>query len=486
VNKITFGYNVIENSSQGVDMKPFEFNRKTTSRFTLDSSFSPIALNHLAFLKCVSETKDFKTVKIALERSSKIVSTYETNVFGAAQNQEKANYRYLERLIKTLLWIKGGYKIYIAGYPEFAQYLKDVYSHEGKRSFDYHFMSKIYESPLLIIDTRFEDLPLNNETSVAIGRHLDGYRIGFDAGGSDRKVSALVEGVAIYSEEVVWHPKLESNPQYHKDGILDSIRRAASKLPKVDAIGISSAGIIIDNRIMASSLFIRVNEEDFNHHVKSMYIDIQKEFDVPIMVANDGDVTALAGSISLNQNQILGIAMGTSEAAGYVDQYGNLTGWLNELAFVPLDDSKEAMMDEWSFDIGCGVKYLSQDAVIKLAAIAGIELDASLSLAEKLKVVQKRVEDQDEKAQSIFEMIGCYLAYAILYYQFFYDIQTVLILGHVTSGLGGQLIIDAANEVFNQEKHHIRHRIKIQLPDEMSRRVGQSIAAASLAKIKKE
>ena len=32
------------------------------------------------------------------------------------------------------------------------------------------------------------------------------------------------------------------------------------------------------------------------------------------------------------------------------------------------------MEDEWSGDIGCGVKYFSQDGVIKLAPRAGIEL----------------------------------------------------------------------------------------------------------------
>ena len=104
---------------------------------------------------------------------------------------------------------------------------------------------------------------------------------------------------------------------------------------------------------------------------------------------NDGDVSALAGAMSLGENNVLGIAMGTSEAVGYVDEKGNITGWLNELAFVPVDVNPDAMEDEWSGDIGCGVKYFSQDGVIKLAPRAGINLSESLSPAEKLKEVQK-------------------------------------------------------------------------------------------------
>ena len=53
---------------------------------------------------------------------------------------------------------------------------------------------------------------------------------------------------------------------------------------------------------------------------------------------------------------------------------------------MPVDASPDAMEDEWSGDIGCGVKYFSQDSVIKLAPRAGIELEEALSPAEKLKI----------------------------------------------------------------------------------------------------
>ena len=259
------------------------------------------------------------------------------------------------------------------------------------------------------------------------------------------------------------------------------MKTAASHMPRVDAIGVSSAGVYVDNRIMVASLFLKVSDEDFEKHVKNMYINVAKEIgDVPLEVANDGDVTALAGAMNLEDNNVLGVAMGSSEAVGYVDGEGNITGWLNELAFAPVDYSLDAMEDEWSGDIGCGVKYFSQDGVIKLAPAAGIELDESLSPAEKLKVVQKAMIEGNEKAAEIYKSIGIYFGYAIAYYALFYDIKHVLIMGRVTSGDGGVLVLDGAKKVLEGEFPELAEKIQLHIPDEKSRRVGQSVAAASL------
>lgn len=342
------------------------------------------------------------------------------------------------------------------------------------------------KTPFQCVWKPIEEAPVTEESATPIGRHLDGCRIGFDAGGSDRKVSAVIDGESVYSEEVVWFPKINSDPQYQYDGILSAMKSAAEHLPHVDAIGVSSAGVYVDNRIMVASLFLKVSKEDFEKRVKNMYIDIAKEFgeNVPLEVANDGDVTALAGAMDLEDDSVLGIAMGTSEAGGYVDPSGNITGWLNELAFAPVDYSKDAMVDEWSGDIGCGVKYFSQDGVIKLAPAAGIELDESLSPAEKLKVVQGLMEQNDPRAAAIYDTIGVYFGYAIAYYSLFYDIKHVLIMGRVTSGEGGVIILDRANEVLTKEFPELAEKCKLHIPDEKSRRVGQSVAAASLPEIK--
>ena len=324
------------------------------------------------------------------------------------------------------------------------------------------------------------------ESTSPVGRHLNGCRIGFDAGGSDRKVSAVIDGESVYSEEVVWFPKLQSDPKYHHDGVYEAMKTAASHMPRVDAIGVSSAGVYVDNKIMIGSLFLKVSDEDFEKHIKHMYTDIAKELsaeygkEIPIEVANDGDVTALAGAMDLNDNNVLGVAMGTSEAGGYVDGNGNITGWLNELAFVPVDFCENAMVDEWSGDYGCGVKYFSQDGVIKLAPLAGIELDEKLSPAEKLKVVQNLMKEGDERAKKIYENIGVYFGYEIAFYTEFFDIKHVLIMGRVTSGEGGVLLLNKAQEVLDKEFPEIAKKLELHIPDESSRRVGQSVAAASL------
>ena len=162
---------------------------------------------------------------------------------------------------------------------------------------------------------------------------------------------------------------------------------------------------------------------------------------------------------------------------------GNITGWLNELAFAPVDFNEDAMVDEWSGDWGCGVKYFSQDGVIKLAPYAGIELEESLSPAEKLKVVQGLMAEGDERAARIYETIGAYFGYAVAYYSIFYDIKHVLLMGRVSSGEGGSILHKNAQRVLKEEFPELAEKITIHLPDESSRRVGQSIAAASLPKI---
>ena len=452
----------------------------------LDPGFMPMSIVYRDFEAAV-KAEGGEPLTIGLERNDGLTSVFTVEVYKDGTGHDEENHDFVERIVKTLLWVRGGYKIIIAGSKVIADRIKEDYSEGGIRAFDAKFMSEVYESAFEVINVPFEKAPVANETAAPVGRHLDGCRIGFDAGGSDRKVSSVVEGEATYSEEVVWFPKLQNDPQYHYEGIMDAMKTAASKMPRVDAIGVSTAGVVIGNRIMTSSLFLKVkneNPEAFETVVKNIYTDIAKELgDVPIEVANDGDVTALAGAMDLGDTNVLGIAMGTSEAGGYVDGNGNITGWLNELAFVPADFNKNAMVDEWSGDYGCGVKYFSQDAVIKLAPAAGIELDESASPAEKLKVVQGLMAKGDERAAKIYETIGSYFGYAVAYYALFYDIKHVLLMGRVSSGEGGNILYKTAQKALSEEFPELAEKITIHLPDESSRRVGQSIAAASLPKI---
>ena len=406
-----------------------------------------------------------------------------TFVHGTPEMVE-ADLYYVERLIKTMLWMYGGYCVQITDQDLCAR-LNKLYGVDGPQWFDVEFMHNVFEAPFMIICV--DKVPEEKNCPKAMGGHLDGCRIGFDAGGSDRKVSAVIDGETVFSEEVVWFPKTNADPDYHYEGIVAALKSAAEHMPRVDAVGVSSAGVYIDNRTMNASLFLQVPKDLFDAKVKDIYIRaITDTFgDVPYIVANDGDVSALAGAMNLGENNVLGIAMGTSEAVGYVDAEGRVTGWLNELAFVPVDANPEAMRDEWSGDIGCGVKYFSQDGVIKLAPRAGIELDEALSPAEKLKVVQKLLDEGSPAAEKVYQSIGVYLGHSLALYHGYYGFKYAQLQGRVMSGRGGDIILDTAKAVLADEYPQVAQAIDASLPDEKARRVGQSVAAASLPELRK-
>ena len=443
----------------------------------LDDAFVPFGVWMKEYLKGAEQP-----IAIAVEREDGLISVRKSFIRGG--EFAEADFRYVERLVKFSLWSIGGFRVYICGCDDIAAKLAAVYSPEGERAFDHGFVNDLYEKDLEVIAVSEADFPAANEAPKAIGGHTEGCRIGFDAGGSDRKVSAVIDGESVYSEEVVWFPKITEDPTYHFEEIVTAFKTAASKMPRVDAIGVSSAGDYVNNQPMVASLFIKVPRER-RDEVKSIYTRAAAEIgNVPLVVANDGDVTALAGYMSTGKGNILGIAMGTSEAVGYVNAEGNVLGWINELAFAPVDLAPTAMQDEWSFDYGVGCKYFSQDCVIKLAPAAGIELDPELSPAEKLKVVQGLANEGHEGALDIFRSIGIYLAHTLVLYSAFYEVETLLILGRVTSGVGGDLIISECNRVLAEEYPELAAQVNVTLPDEMMRRVGQSVAAASLPEIK--
>ena len=449
-----------------------EYNIKHTPK--LDPGFIPFGVWMNAY-----EVGATKEIAIAVERNEGFVSVRRAKIHGT-EEMAAADYRFVERYMKFLLWSIGGFKVSVCGCSEIAKKLQKAYSPDGERAFDFDFFQKLYERPLEILDLPLEACPQSNESPRPIGGHLNGCRIGFDAGGSDRKVSAVIDGQVVYSEEVVWHPKTNPDPSYQYEGILESFRTAASKMPRVDGIGVSSAGVFIGNAPMISSIFYCVPRDRWDE-VKTVYDRAAAAIgDVPIVVANDGDVSALAGAMGMNCGSIMGLAMGTSEAVGYVDKDKNVLGWISELAFAPVDLSEDAMEDEWSTDIGVGCKYFSQDAVIKLAPRAGIELDDALTPAEKLKVVQKLMEADDARAQQVFKDIGVYLAYTVVQYSRFYNIEYLMLLGRVMSGKGGDTILATCQEVLRSEFPALAQKVEVMLPDENTRRVGQSAAAASL------
>jgi predicted NBD/HSP70 family sugar kinase len=450
----------------------------------LDPEFMPANLWNREYVKSVEADGRGERLTIALERGNGTVSVRDLKVFPHEGEFAALNIKYVERMIKYLLWMKGGRKITIAGNSAIADAIRKIYSPDGGRAFDYLFMGeKIYGKKMEIISCDLDKAPEQKEMHVAMGRNFDGCRIGFDLGGSDRKCAAVIDGEVVFSEEIRWNPYFEKNPGYHRDGIDKSLKMAASKLPQVDAIGGSAAGVYVDNKVRAASLFRGVSDDDFKKYVVNMFLDIQKEWGVPMVVVNDGEVTALAGSIEMNDDALLGISMGTSLAAGYVNADGNITDWLNELAFAPIDYRDNAPADEWSGDLGCGVQYFSQQGVARLASPAGIELSEEMPFAERLIEVQNLMAKGDRRARDIYETIGVYFAHAIANYADYYDIRNLLILGRVTSGEGGNLILSMASDVLKDEFPEIGEKISFCTPDEKNKRHGQAVAAASLPAI---
>jgi predicted NBD/HSP70 family sugar kinase len=360
--------------------------------------------------------------------------------------------------------------------------LAAIYGPGGAREFDGHFIGeKIFGQPLGFEVVSQGSLPAEAGDAMSLGRHLDGCRIGFDLGGSDRKCAALIDGEVVFSEEIVWDPYFQSDPDYHIEGVQDSLMRAAAHLPRVDAIGGSSAGVYVNNEVRAASLFRGVSEADFESRIKRMFFELKDRWNgIPFEVVNDGEVTALAGSMSLNENAVLGVAMGTSEAAGYVDPHGSIRPWLNELAFAPVDYRENGPKDEWSGDEGCGVQFFSQQGVARLAKAAGFEF-GSMPFPEQLIEVQTAMKAGDDRARKIYETIGTCFGYAIAHYADFYEIRSLLILGRVTSGEGGDVIIAEAEKVLATDFPELR--IRLVVPDEKTKRHGQAVAAASLAAI---
>jgi len=447
----------------------------------LDPDFRPAVLWNRDYVAAAKKSGRAAPLVIGLERERGLVSRFETVVDGGGGIE---TIRYVERLVKFLLWSRGGWRLIVGGPKPVGDALRKIYSARGARKFDCAMMEKTYGKKFQVVSTAPEKVSANREMQVAAGGYLKGCRIGFDLGASDYKVSAVIDGEAVFTEETPWDPKNQPNPAYHYHHISAALHRAAAHLPRVDAIGGSTAGIVVDNEIRVASLLRAVPKKDFPTAAK-IFKRIQKEWSVPLVMMNDGDVTALAGALSLGKTGMLGLALGSSEAAGFMDRKGRILGWLNELAFAPVDYNPAAAADEWSGDNGVGALYFSQQAVNKLLPAAKIFLPARMDLPERLKEVQALMAQGDGRAAKIYETIGIYLGYSLAHYADFYDFRQVLILGRVTTGQGGDIVIEKAREVLRMEFPELAAKIELRVPDEKSRRVGQAVAAASLPAVKK-
>ncbi|HXJ73362.1 MAG TPA: ROK family protein [Candidatus Dormibacteraeota bacterium] len=422
-------------------------------------------------------------VQVAVERGDGGISRFDTTLAEPSSPAASGNFFHLERLIKFLLWSRGGWRVHFHGPNELGRRLQAHFRDTPTGRFDAELMGgRVYEKPFEVkLAQNASEVPSADESSAPLGRHLDGCRIGFDLGASDRKVAAVIDGRTVFSDETLWDPRAHSDPQWHFDQIMDSLRRAAAHLPRVDAIGGSAAGVYVHNRVRVASLFRGVPDDLFARRVQGLFLEIKRAWnDVPLEVVNDGEVTALAGAMALEDNAVLGVALGSSQAVGYVNPDGNITPWLNELAFAPVDYNPGAPIDEWSGDRGCGVQYFSQQCVARLLPKAGIDVDPQLPLPQRLIHVQQLMNNGDERAARIYETIGVYLGYALAQYAQFYTLRHLLMLGRVTTGPGGEIILRHARKVLEVEFPELARTVAFHVPDEKQKRHGQAMAAASL------
>jgi len=447
----------------------------------LDPLFCPFVLGKRAYLKAVDQVSTKEIFTVGVERHNGLVARYEIPCFRNGHANYNDSFVYAERLIKFVIWQKGGFRLHLHGPREICDYIAEAYCRDGIRAFDQRLMAQAYCNTFqTVIHETVARVPKANNETAKIGGNLDGCRIGFDLGGSDFKLAAVKEGEAIFTTEIPWDPYNEPDPEVHFKKINEGLALVKEKLGgRVDAIGGSSAGVLVDNEFRVASLFRSVSSKKFDTLVRPMMSRIEKKWGVPVMCVNDGEVTALAGAQSLKKNALLGIAMGTSEAAGYIGTSGNVTTWLNELAFCPVDFHPKGGIDEWSGDYGCGVQYFSQQAVNRLAPAAGYAFPDGMKLPERLLEVQKYQKGGEEGAKKIYMSIGTYLGYAVATYADFYPgLENVMILGRVTSGTGCEVILARARAILAAVFPELK--VELHVPDEKMKRVGQSVAAASL------
>lgn len=418
-----------------------------------DPDFLPAFAWHRAF-SARAAAEGGVPAALTLERPGGGVARHDFRLLPDTETHGAENFRCVERLAKFLLWSRGGVRLRLAAPASLARRLATEYAPGGSRAFDAQTMRTIYGHDLSIEHALAEELPEAHETESPLGNHWNGCRIGFDLGGSNCKVVALIEGSVVFSEICPWKPYFQDDPEYHRSAIHGLLRRAAAALPRVDGIGGSAAGVFFGNLPVLSSLFRGVAIRD----AQAIFTEISRLFPgASIAIRNDGEVTALAGAVRYKRKKLLGLSMGTSEAAGYVAPGGGLFDRLDELAFAPIDYRADAPCDEWSGDAGCGVSYLSRTGLERLARHAGFSGPDALN-------------PEDPRTMSVYRSLGAYLGNALLHYRTFYDFDALLLLGGILHG-GAEHVAKTAEEISG---------VPILLPDSEFRRRGQAEIAASL------
>jgi len=470
----------------------------------LDPNFCPLVLSKRHYLQRVAACPHHGRVSelhFAIERPGGCVGRDKLPVFAEDHEGFDASVFLAGEVIRYMLWQRGGLKLILCGPKRICELLTAAYARGGKYEFEAATMPKIYSTPWTVVTVdAVEKLPSSREEPVVCGKVASGCRIAFDLGKSDVKTVAVKDGEVLGSAETEWDVT-NPDPQYHYDVIVKAMKDTAAKLPgPVVAIGGSATGAVSANSEATwCDCFPNVPPDVYQKRVVPIFNDIaQREFGgVPIKVINDGEVTAVAGGQMIGAGCLFGISLGSSEGSGYVYADGSLTGWINENAYNPFDLNPDAPGNPWSPHRGDAAMYLGQRAATRLAAKGGIDLPPEMMPehenmnqashvphAQCLKKIQAAMKDaaKEPQARKIYESIGVYLGYAIAQYCEYLEIKNVLILGRVTTGHGGEVMMEFARKVLAADFPELAD-VKFHTPSEHMKRVGQCVAAAALPEL---
>jgi len=470
----------------------------------LDPGFRPLILGKKKYLEAAKDCKD--TLEWALVRADGC-GRYSLPVFEDSSRDSRASSYLACILIQEMLWQRSGSELKLFGPARLCKAIKAAFSVGGAYEFEVKQMPHVCghaEKPFVVtIVDSVDDLPPAQDTPQECGTVADGCRLAFDLGKSDIKTVAVKDNEVLYSKETEWDVT-NADPDYHYNAIMTELKLAKEGLPRVDAIGGSATGTVsADNEATWCDIFPNVPPDVYKAKVVDIFKRMAKEIagDVPLKVINDGEVTALAAFAKIGAGNVMGISMGSSEGAGYANAEGKLMGWISELCYCRIDLNPKAPTDPWTKGnhIGLSHMYLGQRGATKLAVKAGVELKENWRYphpdmctikhehhAQVLKEVQKAIKlpDKEEKVKQLYETCGVYLGYALAQYSEFYKIDHLMILGRVSKGDGGDIMLDTAKKVLKEEFPEYSH-IQFHTADDQFKGVGQCIAAAALPRLKK-
>jgi len=471
----------------------------------LDPNFSPLILGKRQYLKHTKDCKD--KLEWAMPRSDGC-ARYSLPVFPAGSADAEASIYLAGVLIQEMIWQRSASELQLAGPPHICEPLKAAFSIGGAYEYEVKSMPMVCGTPTVPFQVKIVsstgDLPPAKDTPQVCGKNANGCRLAFDLGKSDIKTVAVKDNVVLDSAETEWDVTAV-DPQYHFDAIVTAMRKTianakAKGFDTIQAVGGSATGTVSgDNEATWCDIFPNVPPDVYKEKVVDIFKRIAKEVagDVPLKVINDGEVTALAAVQKLGgKGNVLGISMGSSEGGGYANEDGNLLGWINELCYIRLDLNPEAPTDPWTKGAHTGIShmYLGQRGATKLAARAGVDVPDNLvyphpdmctirheNHAQCLKLIQKAMTDpaKEPEVRQLYRTVGVYLGYGLAQYCEFYKIDHVMILGRVSKGAGGDLMLDTAKEVLATEFPEYSG-MQFHTADDHFKAVGQCIAAAAL------